>query len=70
MKLRDFNEPELEKFRKECNFSDLERQCFELKARDCTNVELAMTLHISESTASVIMRRVRNKIARVLDWEV
>lgn len=68
MKICDFTEPELAKFRKECNFTDTERQCFDLKAKDCTNVELSVKLCISESTVSVIMRKVRSKITKVMNW--
>ena len=70
MKICDFTEPELAKFRKECNFTDIERKCFELKAKDFTNTKLAMELHISESTVSVTMKRVRTKIVKVLNWKV
>ena len=68
MRICDFTKPELDHFRENCNFTDSERRCFELKAKDCTNIQLAMQLNISESTVSVIMRRVRTKIARVLQW--
>lgn len=70
MKICDFTKPELDRFRKDCNFTDIERQCFELKAKDKTNTQLSMELNVSESTISVVMRRVRTKITRVLDWEV
>ena len=70
MKICDFTTREPEKFRKECNFTDIERRCFELKAKDRTNIQLAMELNVSESTISVVMRRVRTKITKVLDWEV
>ena len=70
MRICDFTKPELDKFREECDFTDAERRCFDLKAKDCTNVQLAMELSVSESTVSVIMRRVRRKITKVLDWEV
>lgn len=70
MKICDFTKPELDKFRKECNFTDIERQCFDLKAKDKTNTQLSMELNVSESTISVIMRRVRTKITKVLNWEV
>lgn len=70
MKICDFTKPELDKFRSECNFTDTERRCFDLKAKDCTNTELAMALNVSESTISVTMRRVRTKITKVLNWEV
>ena len=70
MRICDFTKPELDTFRRECNFTDTERKCFELKAKDCTNIQLAMQLNLSESTVSVIMRRVRTKITKVLNWEV
>lgn len=70
MKICDFTKPELDKFRRECNFTEIERKCFELKAKDCTNIQLAMELNVSDSTVSVTMRRVRTKITRVLNWEV
>ena len=70
MKICDFTKPELDTFRRECNFTEIERQCFDLKAKDKTNTQLAMELSVSESTISVVMRRVRTKITRVLNWEV
>ena len=70
MKICDFTKLELYKFRNECNFTEIERKCFDLKAKDCTNIQLAMELNVSESTVSVTMRRVRTKITRVLNWEV
>ena len=48
MKICDFTTKELDKFRKECNFTEIESKCFELKAKDCTNVKLAMELNVSE----------------------
>lgn len=70
MRIADFTVPELTKFREQCNFSDMERKCFDMKARECTNIQIAMELNVSESTVSVIMRRVRMKIVRILQWEV
>ena len=70
MKICDFTKPELDTFRRECNFTEIERKCFDLKAKDKTNIQLSMELNVSESTISVIMRRVRTKITKVLNWEV
>lgn len=70
MRIADFTKPELDHFREQCNFTDIERKCFDLKAKDCTNVQLAMKLNVSESTVSVTMRRVRTKITKVLEWTV
>jgi FixJ family two-component response regulator len=68
MKISEFTVPELTRFREQCNFTEIERQCFDLKAKDCTNVELAMKLNVSESTVSITMRRVRSKITTVMNW--
>ena len=66
MKIANFTQSELDLFREECNFTDIESKCFEMKARDLTDVQLAMELCISESTVAVTMRRVRSKITTVL----
>ena len=54
-------------FRSECNFTPLETQCFELKAKNCTNVELSMKLNVCDSTVSTTMKSVRAKITSVLE---
>ena len=70
MRIADFTKPELDRFRENCNFTELESKCFELKAKDRTNVQLAMELNVSESTIAVTMRRVRTKITKILEWRV
>ena len=67
MKICTFTKSELDTFRKECNFTTLEAQCFELKAKNCTNVELGMKLNICDSTVSSTMKSVRAKITSVLE---
>ena len=69
MKICRFTKPELDNFRENCNFTEEERQCFELKARDCTNTQLAIQLSMSPSKVSMVMKRVRTKILKVLGWE-
>lgn len=66
MKISSFTAMQLELFRKSCNFTELESQCFELKAKDKTDVQLAFALNVSESTIAVTMRKVRSKIDDVL----
>lgn len=68
MRIADFTVPEISKFHSLCNFSDMERKCFDMKTKECSNVQIAMELNISESTVSVIMRRVRAKIITVMNW--
>lgn len=66
MKIANFTQSELDLFREECNFTDIESRCFELKARDWTDIQISIELNISESTVAVTMRRVRNKIDKIL----
>jgi len=65
MKICSFTQKELETFRQECNFTELELACFNLKAKDKTNIQLAMELNISDSTVSTTMKSVRAKITAV-----
>lgn len=67
MKICAFTKKELDTFRKECNFTELERQCFDLKAKDKTNIQLAMELNICDSTVSTTMKSIRTKITAVLE---
>lgn len=66
MKIRDFTVPELDKFRELCNFTVDERAYFELRAKDNSNVQIAIMMNISEAQVSKLAKRVKNKIYRVL----
>lgn len=66
MKIRDFVEFELEYFRQNCNFGDSELQYFNLRAKDKSNVQIAMEMNISESQVSKLAKRVKSKIIKVL----
>lgn len=66
MKICQFTSDTLDLLREKCNFTDVESRCFELKAKDRTDVQLAMELNVSESTIAMTMRKVRNKIDIVL----
>jgi len=70
MKICQFTQNELDLLRAECNFTEMESKCFEAKAKDCSDVQLAMQLNISEVTVAVIMRKVRSKITTVLKHQV
>lgn len=67
MRICDFTTRELEVFRRECNFTDIEMQCFNLKAKNKTNIELSMELNICDSTVSTTMKSVRQKITAVIE---
>lgn len=66
MKIRDFTVPELDKFRELCNFTDSEREYFELRAKDKSNVEISIKMNVSEAQVSKLAKRVKSKIIRVL----
>lgn len=66
MQIYDFTVPELNMLRELCNFSDDELAYFNLRARHKSNTQIAYKMNISESTVSVLARKVKNKIKRVL----
>lgn len=62
----EFTEPEVEYFRQKCNFTEDERDVFELRVRGKSIVAISLALHMSESTVSRRLRGIKNKIIRVL----
>ncbi len=66
MKIQDFTVPELDTFRKLCNFTDDELEYFNLRSRDKSNIEIALAMNISEAKVSVLARKVKSKILRAL----
>lgn len=66
MKIRDFTVPELNKFRELCNFTEDEMTYFNLRAKDMSNIEISITMNISEAQVSKLAKRVKSKIIRVL----
>ena len=65
-KIRDFTVPELDMFRKLCNFTDDEMTYFNLRAKDKSNVQIALEMNVSEPQVSKLARRVKNKMIRVI----
>lgn len=66
MQLYDFTEPELDEFRRLCNFSDDELAYFNLRAKHKSNIQIALILNVSESQVSKLAKRVKSKIKRVV----
>jgi DNA-binding CsgD family transcriptional regulator len=62
----DFVESELEKFRKECNFSADEMEYFNLRAKHYTNLQIAIQMNVSEGKVNKLAKSVKTKIKRVL----
>lgn len=63
----DYTEPELERFRKLCNFSEMELNVFNMKASGVKNYRIAIELCISDSTVSNYMRRIKKKMLAVTE---
>ena len=66
MKIRDFTIPELDRFRALCNFTPDELQYFDLRAKDKSNVQIALEMNVSEPQVSKLAKRVKSKILRVI----
>lgn len=66
MKIYDFVEWELEKFRKECNFSAEELEYFNLRAKHFSNQQIAIKMNVSEGKVSKLAKSVKTKILKVL----
>ena len=65
LKICDFIERELEILRKECNFTDVELEYFNLKAKDKSNTHIANEMNVSENTIINIKNIVIRKIKKV-----
>ena len=66
MKIRDFVEWELQMFRDKCNFTVDEMIYFNSRAKDKSNVEIALEMNVSEAQVSKLAKRVKDKMKRVL----
>jgi hypothetical protein len=64
--INGFVEWELRKFRDECNFSDEELMYFNLRAKNNSNVQIAMQMNVSEAKVSKLARRVKDKMLKVI----
>lgn len=66
IQLYEFTVPELDKFRELCNFTPDELQYFELRSRYKSNIEIALTMNISEAKVSKLARKVKDKMIRII----
>lgn len=62
----EFTEPECERFRKECNFSDEERAVFDLRVRAHSIIEIQQKLNMSGATVNRRIRNIKRKIYKVI----
>ena len=65
MSIKDLTVPELDLYRRLCNFTTDEMEYFNLKADEISNERVAYEMRVATSTVSNISKRVRNKIERV-----
>lgn len=66
LKICDFTVPELDNFRRLCNFTPDELEYFNLRARDYANYQIAMEMNLSPSKIDTLSRKVKSKMIRVL----
>ena len=67
MDISKFTVKELDDIKQAANFTPLEMDCFNLKAKGFTNYQVAMQLNVCDSTVSVTMKSVRAKITSVME---
>ena len=62
----DFTRKEYDYFCEQCMFSELQEQILEMKIKEKSNVQISMSLHISEPTVTREVRKIKKKILKVL----
>ena len=60
-----YTEPELEEFRRLCNFTPREREVFDARAEGQSVIEACFSLNMSERTVERYSANARAKMARV-----
>ena len=65
MIVSDFTKPELDLFRKQCNFVGTEKQVFELRSQGIPLDTIAEMLDMSVTNAGRVSQRVNKKIKRI-----
>ncbi len=66
MTISEFTKPELDYFRQNCNFVNLEIKLFEERAKGISLEQIAEDLHISYDYVRQLSRKVNKKILKVL----
>ena len=62
----EFTKPECDRFRELCNFTEEERQVFDLRVTGKSIIEISMTLCMGETTVKRRIKGIKKKIYRVL----
>lgn len=58
----ELTEPECERFRAYCNFTDEERAVFDLRVKGKSIIEICFALAMSERTVNRRLKNIKNKI--------
>ncbi len=61
----EFTEPECERFRRECNFTEQELSVFNLRVKAYSVIEIQHALNMPESTVTRRIRSIKRKIDKV-----
>ena len=62
---KDLTAPEADRLRALCNFSDEEREVFDLRIRDKSVVEISMALHLSVASTKRRLKSIARKVEKV-----
>lgn len=62
----EFTEPECDYFRKVCNFTDEEREVFDLRVKGKTIIEIHFALSMAERTVDRRLQSIKKKICKVI----
>lgn len=62
----EFTEPECERFREQCNFTDEELAVFNLRVKNNSIVQIQDKLHMSESMVNRRIKNIKKKILKVI----
>lgn len=65
MKIYELTNPELERYRKECNFSEDELKFFNARAQHKTYVQISIEYFWSETKVYKLNRAVKKKMSRI-----
>lgn len=66
MIIADFTQPEIDFLLEKCNFANLEKPLFEMRANGMTLTEIAEELNISQDYAKKLSQKVNRKIIKIL----
>lgn len=65
LKLYNCVEKELDRYRKECNFTELEKECFDLRAKDKSITAISLEMKISASSVSRLIKSINT-----IEWQI